>query len=222
MQKIILNRLRMLITFEGGEGSGKTTIIGRMAKFLREQGYEVLETREPGGTVLGGQVRNLVLTVIPEMRICAKAELMLYLTSRAQTVDEIIAPALLAGKMVLCDRFNDSTVVYQGEARGLEAKEVKRICDFVCGTITPDLTFFLDVDPKVGLQRTRQAEKEQSQVGEVDRIESEELSFHEKVRNGYLRIAAQEPERVVVINANEPLDKVCEEVLRVLTQCLKN
>ena len=210
----------MLITFEGGEGAGKSTLIRQIADFFKQKGREIVETREPGGTVLGSQVRHLVLKVIPEMKICPKAELMLYLTSRAQTVEEIIIPALREGKVVLCDRFNDSTVVYQGGARGLSVEEVKHLCDFVCGDVKPDLTFYLDVDPTVGLQRTQKIAKEQSGIGEMDRIESETLTFHDKVRESYLRIAEQEPERVVVLDANKSIDDVRKEALKVLTQCM--
>lgn len=210
----------MLITFEGGEGAGKTTLIQKLASFLASHKYEVLETREPGGTVLGGEIRHLVLKIIPGMKICPKAELMLYLTSRAQTVSEVIEPALAAGKIVLCDRFNDSTVVYQGGARGLDIEEVKKICEFVCGDIKPELTFYLDVDPEVGLQRTKRIAKEQSQAGEMDRIESENLAFHKKVRATYLSIAAQNPQRITVLDANKPLDQVWAHALRVVSQCL--
>lgn len=210
----------MLITFEGGEGAGKSTLIRQVTDFFHEQGREVVETREPGGTVLGSQVRHLVLKVIPDMKICPKAELMLYLTSRAQTVEEIIKPALKDGKIVLCDRFNDSTIVYQGGARGLGMEEVKSMCEFVCGDAKPDLTFYLDVDPAIGLQRTRKTAKDQSGIGEVDRIESETLAFHQRVRESYLEIAKQEPDRVVMLDANRTIDEVWNDAQKVLQQCL--
>jgi dTMP kinase len=212
----------MLITFEGGEGAGKTTLIHKVFTFLREQGYEVLETREPGGTLLGSQVRQLVLKVTPGMQICDKAELMLYLTSRAQTMAEIIEPALQQGKIVLCDRFNDSTVVYQGYARGLNMETVKLFCEFVCGQAKPNLTFFLDVDPATGLQRTKKTVKEQAEAGEVDRIESEKLDFHLKVREAYLSLAKKEPHRISVIDANQPVDKVWEDVREILKKSIES
>lgn len=210
----------MLITFEGGEGAGKTTIIRRAADFLRLHGIEAIETREPGGTVLGRRIRELVLRSMPDLKICPKAELMLYLTSRAETVEEIILPALAAGKTVLCDRFNDSTIVYQGWARGLGMDEVRAMCEFVCGTAKPDLTFFLDVDPLVGLQRTKKSEKEQSGTGEIDRIESEEISFHHKVREAYYRLAKEDPNRILVLDANQSIERVWEDASKVLKQCL--
>lgn len=210
----------MLITFEGGEGAGKTTLIRRVAEHLQKNGVDVFETREPGGTMLGAEIRNLVLKAVPGLKICPKAELMLYLTSRAETVEELIEPALAAGKTVLCDRFNDSTIVYQGGARGLGVNEVKQMCDFICGPIKPDVTFYLDVDPEVGLQRTKGVAKEESGSGEMDRIESETIAFHQKVRAHYLRLAEQEPDRIVVLDANKTIDRVWEQALRVLEQCL--
>lgn len=206
----------MLITFEGGEGAGKSTLIRQVMAFLQKEGQQVVETREPGGTALGTRVRDLLLKVDPEIRISAKAELMLYMTSRAQTIEEIIAPAVKAGSVVLCDRFNDSTIVYQGCARGLGMEAVKGICDFVCGSVRPDLTLYLDVDPELGLQRTRRAAKEQSVAGEVDRIEAEALTFHIKVREAYLRIAQEEPQRVVVLDASRTVDQVWVDARRIL------
>lgn len=210
----------MLITFEGGEGAGKSTLIRQIADFLQKRGCQVVETQEPGGTLLGSQVRHLLLKVNPEMRICAKAELMLYMTSRAQILDEIILPALKAGKIVLCDRFNDSTIVYQGCARGLGAAAVASICEFICGPLRPDLTFYLDIDPSIGLKRTQKVAKAQSEEGEMDRIESEAITFHDDVRKGYLHIAQNEHDRIVVLDASRPVEEVCEEALKVLERCL--
>lgn len=203
----------MLITFEGGEGAGKSTLISQVVAYLKELGQEFLEVREPGGTALGEEVRKLILHSHKNVKICPKAELLLYLTSRAQIVKELIDPALESGKIVLCDRFNDSTVAYQGGARGLGCSEVRRLCDFVCASTRPALTFYLDVDPVIGLERA-------SKLSAKDRMESEALLFHQNVRRAFLEIAQQEPERVKVLDANKPQPFVYEDAMRVLRQCL--
>ncbi len=204
------------ITFEGGEGAGKTTLIQQIQKFLEKQGNEVVSTREPGGSHLGETVRQWLLFKHTDMQISPRSELMLFLASRAQHVEEIIKPALAANKIVLCDRFNDSTIVYQGIARGLGLDKVQNLCEFACDGVLPNLTFFLDVDPVEGLRRCRGVAKEHVRAGELDRIETEKLEFHQKVREGMQLLARKYPERIRVLDANQPQEAVLEQTLKFL------
>lgn len=192
----------MFITFEGGDGSGKTTLIEKLRDAFEEKGHDVVTTREPGGTHVGEEVRELLLKHRHDHEMGQMAELLLFLTARAQHIDDVILPALQSGKVVLCDRFNDSSIAYQGFARGMGYDKVKRLCDDVTGDLVPDLTFFLDLDPKVGLERAS---------GEADRFESEEKSFHEKVREGYHAIAKNDPDRFRVLDASQDAESVFEQ-----------
>jgi dTMP kinase len=197
------------ITFEGGEGSGKTTLIHSLKKELEGRGYSVLLTREPGGTKLGEEIRVLLLHKNKEALFSSRAELFLFLASRAQHVEEVILPALKQGKIVLCDRFSDSSIIYQGHARGLGIEKISELCLFATQDLQPDLTFYLDVDPKLGFERVKSRK--------YDRIESEDFSFHEKIRKGYLLLAekqkrihvldAQKDSKNVFIQAKEWIDK---------------
>lgn len=208
------------ITLEGGEGSGKSTLIEKLAAALSRDGYEVVKTREPGGTKLGEEVRRLLLSHQSGISICSYAELMLFLAARTQHIDEVIAPALQTGKIVICDRYNDSTVAYQGAARGLGIAAVQKQCELACHGVLPDLTLFLDVDPEIGLARTRQANKEMAQEGSVDRIESEKFIFHQTVREAMLALAAENPQRIQTLDANRPLDEVFQKALEIITEAL--
>lgn len=210
----------MFITCEGGEGAGKTTLIKRLEKELINQGYEVVITREPGGSKLGGYIRQWLLNRDTEIVIGGKAELLLFLAARAQHIEELIRPALLAGKVVICDRFNDSTIAYQGYARALGADYVESMCRLVCGDIQPNLTLFLDVDPQEGLRRTMRTAKENALAGQVDRIEAEKLEFHQRVREGFMQIAQREPDRFRIIDANKPLDTVFAKASHYLAEFL--
>lgn len=201
------------ITFEGGEGAGKTTLIHYLEHELRSRGISTVKTREPGGTPFGDQVRRWLLEHREGIRIDAKAELLLFLAARAQHIEEVIAPAVESGKVVLCDRFNDSTIAYQGAARGLGVPWVQSLCSIVCGSVQPTLTFYLDVDPQIGLKRTRSVGKQEAPSGQYDRIESETLVFHQRVRDAFLAIAKAEPQRVIVIDANRPQEEVMREAL---------
>lgn len=211
------------ITFEGGEGAGKTTLINSLEKTLLQRGYKVVKTREPGGSPLGEHIRNWLLNRDFTLNIGSKSELLLFLAARAQHLEEVIIPALEAGKIVLCDRFNDSTIAYQGVARGLGAQYVEHLCDLVCDGIIPHLTFILDVNPQEGLKRTKYAVKEHALSGEVDRIESEKLEFHQLVRNGMLQLAKNNPQRITVIDASKTRDAVFSKALErlesLLTEC---
>ena len=190
----------MFITFEGPEGSGKTTQIPRLAEWLRTRGYRVLTTREPGGTAIGDHIRAILMdpantALVPE------AEILLFSASRAQLVREVILPALAAGTVVLCDRFFDSTLAYQGFGHGLDLEMLARITDFATGELRPNLTVLLDVDPEEGLQRRRAG---RAGGEEWNRLDAQALAFHQRVRAGYLTLAAQEPRWRVVDGAGEP------------------
>ncbi|CAI8352068.1 MAG: Thymidylate kinase [Opitutia bacterium UBA7350] len=185
------------ISFEGGEGCGKSTQIQLLMEFLQAQGHEVLLTREPGGTHLGEALRNIIQHDSAGQAICSEAELLLFAASRAQLAREIIQPALDAGKIILCDRYLDSTTVYQGVARSLDPAKVEAINRFAAGTVRPHCTILLDLDPETGMQRI-QARSE----GALDRIEREPLEFFRAVRQGYLDLAKSEPERIQVLDAS--------------------
>jgi dTMP kinase len=190
------------ITFEGGEGVGKTTLIDRVFDYLTAKGHAVIKTREPGGTRLGQQIRDLVLHQ-KEFHPTKRAELFLFLADRSQHVHEVILPALEEEKIVLCDRFNDSTLAYQGAARAFDRAQLKSFCAFAVSDLVPDLTLFLDLDPEIGLVRAQKGKG-----GTYDRLEKEALSFHQKVRAAFLSFAKEEPERFHVIDATEPTDVV--------------
>lgn len=208
----------LFITIEGGEGAGKTTLIEKLSKVLESRGYSVVKTREPGGSRLSNHIRHWLLNREADLPIGYKAELLLFLSARAQHLDELIKPALAQGKVVICDRFNDSTIVYQGLGRGLGMDYVKQLCDIVSENIIPTLTLFLDVEPHVGLMRTRNASKEHARPGEVDRIEAERIDFHERVRQGFLTLAKQQPDRIHVIDANQNEDAVFREAKKVIEE----
>jgi dTMP kinase len=182
------------ITFEGGDGAGKTTLIEKIYAYLNGQDRKVVCTRAPGGTQIGSEIRKLLLEKHP-VSMSPRCELFLFLADRAQHVDEIIRPALDAHHIVLCDRFNDSTLAYQGCARGFEAKQLDTLLRFASGDLVPDLTLYLDLDPEIGFER---AKKERSAP---DRIESEALAFHRKIRRAFRQIAKHNPQRFITINA---------------------
>lgn len=188
----------MFITFEGPDGSGKSTQATLLAQKLREEGYSVLLTREPGGTALGEVVRGILLG--KDLEMANETEALLYAAARAQHVGEKIKPALGQGKIVICDRFVDSSLAYQGYGLGLSLKELKKINYFATGGLKPNLTFLLDLEPGWGLARARK------ERGAMDRIEERALEFHSKVRHGFLDLAKQEEERFCVIEIAD-LDK---------------
>ncbi len=202
----------IFITFEGGEGAGKSLLVTSLVKALSAEGFSITSTREPGGTVLGNKIRQLLLEQ-EKGSISDRAELLLFLASRAQHVDKLILPALNDGHTVLCDRFSDSTIAYQGFARGLGEKEIANLCHYATGGLTPDITFLLDIDPVIGFKRLKNAKE---RAGAVDRIESEALTFHNKVREGFLSIAKNSPERVRIIDASESPEVIFDEVLKMI------
>lgn len=186
------------ITFEGGEGTGKTTQLTALLAYLRADGFRVVQTRDPGGTVIGNQIRELLLSR-ENVTMTPLAELMLYEASRAQLVAEVIQPALGAGQVVLCDRFTDSTVAYQGYGRGLDPQVIAHLNAVAAAGLQPDLTFLLDLDPVVGLRRV--AQRAPGAHERCDRLEAEVLEFHQRVRAGYRALAAREPGRIVLLDA---------------------
>jgi dTMP kinase len=196
------------ITFEGSEGCGKTTQIERLARRLAgiDVGREALVLREPGGTPLGEEVRGLLKRAAPGWSIEPEAELLLFAASRAQLVRATIAPALTAGRVVICDRFLDSTTVYQGVARRLDPALVAAINEFAAGARRPDVTFLLDIPAHLALERARRRESAQGQV--PDRMELEPPAFYEQVRNGYLRVAQESADRFVIIDASRSIDEI--------------
>lgn len=209
----------LFITFEGGEGAGKTSLMDKIEHDLRSKGTSVVRTREPGGTKLSEHIRHWLLDKSFDIAVGNQAEMLMFLAARAQHLEEVILPALAQGKAVLCDRFNDSTVVYQGVARGLGLEYVQNLCKVACGT-EPDLTLFLDVDPKIGLERTRKSHKDMAKAGEMDRIESEKLEFHEKVRQGFLKLASLYPERIKVLDASQSREDVYAQAQSILEASL--
>ncbi len=208
----------LFITFEGGEGSGKTTQLKALLTHLRSTGRGAVETRDPGGTPIGKQIRALLLDR-DNIWMTPATELLLYEASRAQLVHEVIRPALAAGRIVLCDRFTDSTVAYQGYGRGLDLDLIARLNALATGGLRPDLTFLLDLDPAVGLLRATQRMAERQQ--QHDRIEGEVLAFHQRIRTGYRTIAAAEPERVTILDASGELAEIEARIRRRVDQVLR-
>ena len=200
------------ITFEGVEGSGKTTQSTLLADALRAHGHDVIDTREPGGTPVGQSLRQLLLrpsTGQPTDTLAPSAELFLMLADRAQHIHEVILPSLQAGRIVLCDRYADSTTAYQGHARGFDLAEIVRLNALVCGACRPQLTFVLDLPVDVGLRRAR----ERRGAAAVDRFETASVAFHERVRAGFLSIARAEHERVCLIDAAQDIEAVHAGIL---------
>lgn len=202
------------ITFEGMDGCGKTTQLRILASALRSHGMKVVETVEPGGTEIGQQIRRILLDPA-NTAVHARTELLLYFASRAQNVQQVIAPGLENGSVVLCDRFTDSTLVYQGCGRGLDAATVLQLDAIACNGLRPDVTVLIDIDLETSLARARR--RNERSDGSESRIDDEGAQFHEKVRRGYLALAAQEPERFVVIDGRAGIHEVTtriEEALR--------
>lgn len=190
------------ITVEGPDGAGKTTQITRLSEHLMGQGKKVKVTREPGGTLLGEKLRDLLLFTenpVPE------AEALIYAASRAQLVKNVILPALFEGYMVLCDRFVDSSLAYQGWARGLGIDEVLKINKWFLKECWPDLTILLDIDPEVSLKRLK---------GEKDRLEMENMEFHKKVRQGFLKVHKSFPDRIVIVDAAKSPEQIFSDILQ--------
>ncbi|RMF26846.1 MAG: dTMP kinase [Chloroflexi bacterium] len=208
----------LFITFEGPEGSGKTTQVQRLAERLRRAGYPVLTTREPGGTTIGDQIRA-VLHDLRNREMDPRTEVLLYAASRAQLVAEVVRPALARGTIVLCDRYTDSTLAYQGYGRGLDLDVLKAMMDFATGGLKPHLTLYLDLPVEKGLARKQEAL--QRGEGEWNRLDQEDVAFHRRVRAGYHALAAAEPGRWRVLNADRPIEVVQTDVWEAVVPLLE-
>lgn len=205
----------MFISLEGGEGAGKSTAIALLEKRVTEQGLAVLVTREPGGVEIAEQIRGVILNR-ENTRMDGRTEALLYAAARRQHLVEKVIPALEQGKIVLCDRFIDSSLAYQGVARGLPTDEIFAINQFAIQDCMPDLTFYLDVSPEVGLARI-----EANSHREINRLDLEGLAFHNRVREGYELLIKKFPERIVRINADQPIEQVVDEMIATIQEKMK-
>ena len=198
----------MFITLEGPEGSGKTRQIAPLAGFLRQRGLPVLVTREPGGTSIGDQIR-VILSDLNNSAMRPHTEILLFQASRAQLVEQVILPYLESGGIVLCDRYADSTLAYQGYGHRLDLDQLKSLIKFATGGLKPDLTLLLDIEVEEGLRR-------KAQGGEWNRLDAYDLDFHHRVRQGYLQMVEEEPERWVVVDAGQPPDQVQAAIRKIV------
>ena len=204
----------MFITFEGPEGSGKSSHIYPLAEVLRQRGFSVIVTREPGGTPIGDEIRSVILS-LKNTEMHPTTEILLFQAGRAQHVHQLILPALEEGKIVLCDRYADSTLAYQGYGHQTDIVQLSQMIHFATGGLQPDLTLLLDVDITVGLQR-RSSDADDT----WNRLDAKEQDFHQRVRQGYLNMAKEQPERWSVIDASQPLETVWENIQSVVLERL--
>jgi dTMP kinase len=204
----------MFLTFEGPEGSGKTSQIPELANFIRSHGYKVRLTREPGGTDIGNQIRD-ILTSLENKALNPRAETLLFLAARAQLVEEVIRPAIAEGFVVISDRYADATLAYQGYGHGVDIDTLRNLLVFATGGLQPDLKILLDIDVKSGLQR-------KTNCGEWNRLDAYSIAFHKRVRNGYLEMAAADPHHWVVIDANRDRKTVQKELQTSILKFLKS
>jgi dTMP kinase len=204
--------LSLFITFEGPEGSGKTTQVRLLVEYLQARGYPVLYTREPGGTEISEQIRQVILST-RNKAMQSEAEVLLFSAARAQIVAELIRPALAAGKIVICDRYADSTMAYQGYGLGLDLDALRAITRFATGGLVPERTFYVDVPVEVGLARR--------QRGETNRLDQKEVAYHTRVRNGYLALIQAEPHRFIVIDGSQTIEQVQQEIRTLMLQELR-
>lgn len=208
-------RKGIFITGEGGEGAGKTTIIKKVYETLQEKGYEVILTREPGGIAISEKIRSVILDEA-HVEMDGRTEALLYAAARRQHLIEKIIPALREGKIVLCDRFIDSSLAYQGFARGIGFDEILSINKFAIEDYMPDLTLLFHITPELGLQRIAKDKKR-----EINRLDLEEVTFHDRVYEGYERLKSKYSERIVEIDASEELDTVFQKTMRIIEhKCL--
>ncbi len=206
----------MFISLEGIEGCGKTTQLDHISVFLEKIGRPFVVTREPGGTDIGKKIRSILLDPASH-DLVPTAELLLYMADRAQHINSVIKPRLAEGKIVVCDRYYDATVAYQGFARGLGVNYIRDLHRMILEDFKPDLTILLDLSPRTGLSRAWQELDSGNRSGAESRFEEEAISFHEKVRAGYLEIARLEPKRFKIIDASPEIDTVQTEIQKVLT-----
>lgn len=200
----------LFITFEGADGSGKTTQLSNIKSFLEQKGFDVVITREPGALDIGQKIRNILLH--HEGIVADRCEMFLFLADRAQHVETFIKPAIEQGKIVLCDRHIDSTIAYQGYGRGQDIDLLKKLNDIAVNGLTPDLTLLFDISTDVAQER----------VGsEKDRMESAGIEFHKKVRNGYLELQQEQPQRIKIVNANNSIAEVFEDTKKIVTDLIQ-
>lgn len=204
----------MFISLEGPEGSGKTSQLPLLADFLREQGHDVVITREPGGTPISDQIRE-VLVSMKNQDLRPRTEILLFLASRAQLVEQLIQPSLASGKIVICDRFSDSTLAYQGYGHGFPLSTLRRMLDFATGGLKPDLTLYLDLDVESGLKRKKNCD-------DWNRLDAYALEFHRRVREGYLTLAAEEKARWRIVDASRPQQEVQTALRKAVLTKLEN
>ena len=203
----------MFITFEGSEGCGKSSQVARLSDFLHQQGYDILTTREPGGTPIGEQIRAIISNLKnTEMQQCT--EILLFQASRAQLVEQVVRPHLAKGGVVLSDRYADSTLAYQGFGYERDLTPLRALIQFATGGLKPDLTLLLDVDVEVGLKR-------RAHGGEWNRLDGLQLEFYQRVRQGYFQLVEEEPERWIVIDAMQPFEQVQQAIRQVVIRQLK-
>jgi dTMP kinase len=202
----------MFITLEGPDGSGKSSQVPILAEAIRQAGYDLVVTREPGGTEIGDQVRQIIMD-LKNTGMFPHTEILLFQASRAQLVREVIRPNLKAGKVVLCDRYADATLAYQGYGHETDLLELRRVVEYATGGLKPDLTLYLDIDVEKGLRRKGKGD-------EWNRLDAYEVEFHERARAGYLELIAQEPDRWVVIDAGQSVKQVQEDLKRVVLERL--
>ena len=217
-------RKGLFIAIEGPDGCGKSTQIALLKETLEKQGYDVLLTREPGGTALGEEIRKLLL--LGREKVSPYCELMLFEAARAQHVMEVLRPALAAGKIIIASRYADATRAYQGGGRGLPLEEVKKANELGTGGLWPDLTVILDIDSEEGLRRVRGCGKDalgkDLPPGELHRIEAESLDFHRRVREEYLKLALEEKERCKVIDGSRSREEVAREIRELVLEIIKS
>lgn len=215
LRGLAVSPMTQFITFEGGDGTGKSTQLQALEKYLSGRGRSCLSTREPGGTSLGNLIRQVLLEV-GKQPITSPTELFLYLADRAQHIQEVVAPALAQGKIVLCDRHTDSTLAYQGYGRGIDVNLLRRLNDMASGGIRPDLTILFDCPVEIALSRTAARQFPPGVTHREDRFEREELEFHKRVRAGFLELARAEPKRFHIVDASRSVAEISQEIKNII------
>lgn len=200
---------KKFITFEGGDGTGKTTLIEKLALDLESLGYEIVKSREPGGSRISEQIRNIILD-IENTEMDYMTEAFLYAASRRQHLEEIIKPALNSGKIVLLDRYVDSSLAYQGYARNLGIEKVYAINNYAIDGFFPDLTIYIDIDPVIGISRIKNNHRD------MDRLDLEKIEFHKLVRDGYLKVSEMFPERIKVVDGNRKIEDIYQDIKKIV------